>query len=128
MAKKKKKARKATKAAKTKRPAAKAKKSKKAKRAVKARKGPKRAAAKKNKRPAVKARKSPAKKARKTKDVIGEGNYTASREFRKDEEAFIRANRSRIPQMGKQAEAALDGPEGDELRRAEDEARSHARD
>lgn len=127
---KKKKSRKATKAAK--RPAAKAKKGKKAKKAKKAvvRKASKRAVAKKAKRPAVKAKKRPAKKARKakTRDVIGEGNYTAAREFRKDEEAFVRANRSRIPQMGQDAEAALDGPEGGELRRAEDEARAHARD
>ena len=123
---KKKKARKATKAAK--RPAAKAKKSKKAKKAAKVRKAPKRAVAKKSKRTAAKAKKRPAKKARKTKDIIGEGNYTASREFRQDQEAFVRANRSRIPQMGKDAETALEGPEGDELRQAEDEARAHARD
>ncbi|HEY2033978.1 MAG TPA: hypothetical protein VGH02_09865 [Rhizomicrobium sp.] len=124
----KKKSRKAKKAAK--RPAAKAKKSKKAKKAKKAvvRKASKRTAAKKAKRPAAKATKRPAKKARKTGDVTGEGNYTASREFRKDEEAFVRANRGRIAEMGKNAERALEGPEGDELRKAEDEARAHARD
>ena len=125
---KKKKSRKATKAAKSKRGAAKAKKNRKAKKTVKARKAPKRAPAKKAKRPAAKVKKRPAKKTRKVKDVIGEGNYTAAREFRKDEEAFVRANRGRIPQMGKEAEAALEGPEGDGLRLAEDEARAHARD
>jgi len=117
-------------AAKNKRPAAKAKKSKKAKKTKTAkraavRKAPKRKIAKKTKRPAAKAAKRPAKKARKTKDVIGEGNYTAAREFRKDEESFVRANRSRIPEMGKEAERALEGPEGNDLRRAEEEARSH---
>jgi hypothetical protein len=128
MAKKKK--RKAVKAAKTRRPAAKAKKNKKAKKTktakrATARKTPKRKAAKKAKRPAAKAAKRPAKKTRKTKDVIGEGNYTAAREFRKDEEAFVRANRSRIPEMGKEAERALEGPEGNDLRQAEEEARAH---
>ncbi|HEY8948607.1 MAG TPA: hypothetical protein VIM56_06960 [Rhizomicrobium sp.] len=124
MAKKKK--RKAAKAAKSKRPATrKAKKSKKAKKAVKVRKAAKRPAAKKAKRPAAKAKKRAAPKARKTKDVIGEGNYTAAREFRRDEEAFVRANRSRIPEMGKAAERALEGPEGDDLREAEQEARAH---
>jgi len=125
MAKKKK--RKAAKATKSKRPAArKAKKSKKAKKAVKTRKAAKRRpAAKKAKRPAAKAKKRTAPRARKTKDVIGEGNYTAAREFRRDEEAFVRANRSRIPEMGKDAERALEGPEGDELRAAEQEARAH---
>ena len=109
MAKKKKKARKAVKAAKAKRPAAKAKKSKKAKKA-------KRPVAKKAKRPAAKARKA------KTKDVIGEGNYTASRNFRKEETSFIRNNREEIARKAKEAERALEGPEGDELRRADEES------
>jgi hypothetical protein len=58
--------------------------------------------------------------------VIGEGNYTAAREFRKDEENFVRANKARIPEMGREAERALDGNEGPSLRAAEEEARSHA--
>lgn len=130
---KKKKARKAAKAAKSKRPAAKAKKSRKAKKAKKAvvRKAPKRKAAKKAKRPvakktAKKAAKRPAAKARKakakTKDVIGEGNYTASRNFRNEETSFIRNNREEIARKAKDAERALEGPEGDELRRADEES------
>ena len=125
---KKKKARKAAKPAKSKRPAAKAKKSKKAKKAV-VRKAPKRKAAKKTKRPVAKkaskkAAKRPAAKARKakTKDVIGEGNYTASRNFRNEETSFIRNNREEIARKAKEAERALDGPEGDELRRADAES------
>ena len=123
MAKKKKKARKAVKAAKAKRPAAKAKKSKKAKKAV-VRKAPKRKAAKKAKRPVAKKAKRPAAKARKakTKDVIGEGNYTASRNFRKEETSFIRNNREEIARKAKEAERALEGPEGEELRRADEES------
>ncbi|HEY4126122.1 MAG TPA: hypothetical protein VGM36_15975 [Rhizomicrobium sp.] len=123
--KKKKKARKAAKAAKGKRPATKAKKGKKAKKAKKAvvRKASKRKAAKKAKRPAAKkAAKRPAKKARKSKDVIGEGNYTASRNFRQNETSFIRNNRGEIAAKAKEAEAALEGPEGDELRRADEES------
>ncbi len=63
---------------------------------------------------------------RRSKDAMGEGNYTASRNFRKEETAFVQRNKKRIPQMGKEAEAALEDPEGDELRRAEKEAASHA--
>ncbi|HEY1638023.1 MAG TPA: hypothetical protein VGF62_05830 [Rhizomicrobium sp.] len=56
----------------------------------------------------------------------GEGSYTASRHFRKAETDFIRRNRDRIGRLGKEAEAALEGPEGDRLRSAELEARSHS--
>lgn len=122
---KKKKTRKAVKPAKSKRPAAKAKKSRKAKKAA-VRKAPKRKAAKRAKRPVAKktAAKRPAKKARKTKtkDVIGEGNYTASRNFRNEETAFIRNNRAEIAAKAKEAERALEGPEGDALRRADAES------
>ena len=57
---------------------------------------------------------------------IGEGNYKASQRFRKSEEAFVKANKAKIPALGKAAEDALAGPEGDELRSAETEAASHA--
>jgi hypothetical protein len=124
----KKKTRKAAKPAKGKRPAAKAKKRKKTKKAV-ARKAPKRKAVKTAKRPAAKkaakkAPKRPAAKARKakTKDVIGEGNYTASRNFRNEETSFIRNNRAEIAAKAKEAERALEGPEGDDLRRADEES------
>ncbi|MGD0192151.1 MAG: hypothetical protein ABSD74_15535 [Rhizomicrobium sp.] len=60
-------------------------------------------------------------------DLRGEGNYTAARRFRQSEEKFVARNRRKIPGMGKDAEEALDGPEGDELRAAEDRARSHSR-
>jgi hypothetical protein len=110
---------------------AKAKKRKSAKRKAKkparraAVKAPARKAAKKSKRSATKAKRA-VKRPAKAK-IFGEGNYTAAREFRKDEEDFVRANRSRIPAMGHEAEAALEGPEGDDLRRAEAEARAHNR-
>jgi hypothetical protein len=59
-------------------------------------------------------------------DVKGEGNYSASRRFDTEEAKFVERNKQKIPQMGKDAEKALDGPEGDELRKAEDRARAHS--
>jgi hypothetical protein len=141
-AKKKKKARPAkakrtVKTAKARKPARKAakasKKSKTRKRAAPARK----AAAKKS-RPAARkpsarkpsarlgAGRPPDKSRSAGKDVAGEGNYSASRRFRKSETDFVKRNKARIPGMGKAAEAALEGAEGNELRAAEDEARAHA--
>ncbi len=120
-----------------------AKKSKKAKSkkrvAAKARRPASKAAKPPAKRAKVKAaRRGPAKKAKKKKargaskgrrkEVFGEGNYTASREFDKAERTFVKKNKGRIAKLGKDAEKALDGPEGDDLREAEEEAasRSHA--
>jgi hypothetical protein len=64
----------------------------------------------------------------KTKDVIGEGNYTAARNFRKKETAFIDNNRETIARKAKEAEAAIDGPEGAELERAREETAAHGRE
>lgn len=58
---------------------------------------------------------------------FGEGNYKASKRFDKSEAAFVKANKSKIAAMGKAAESALDGPEGDSLRAAEAQAASHGR-
>ena len=96
---------------------------KKAKKAVKraAAKAP--AKAKKSKKPAAKAKKAAKKSApKKKKQIIGEGDYAASRKFDKDQAGFVARNKAKIPAMGKAAEAALDGPEGDNLRAAEQEA------
>jgi len=60
--------------------------------------------------------------------VEGEGSYTASRHFRTAQSDFVRRNRGNIARMGQEAEAALEGREGDELRAAEDRARSHSAD
>ncbi len=107
-----KKAKKAAKNSKTKKTAKKP--SKKAKKSVKA-------AAKKA---PAKAKKAPAKK----KKTIGEGDYQASRTFLKDQSGFVAKNKAKIPAMGKAAEAALDGPQGDELRDAEATAAARSRD
>ena len=58
-----------------------------------------------------------------TRNVAGEGSYTASRNFRGEQENFVKKNKGRIPGMGKEAEAALEGPEGAVLKQAEDTAR-----
>lgn len=131
-AKKKKKAKKAARPAKAKKaPAKKSKKVvKKAAKKTKAKKT-KRAPAKK----AVKAaaRKAPAKKAKKKapakkKQIVGEGDYAATRKFDSDQADFVAKNKANIPAMGKDAEKALDGPEGDSLRDAEAAAAGRSRD
>jgi hypothetical protein len=139
MAVKKKKAKKTSSARKAKKaPARKAKKSsskKTSKRpAKKVAKRPVKKAGKKVSKKATKAvaKKTPAKKAKKTvrkkKQVVGEGDYAASRAFLKDQSGFVEKNKASIPTLGRQAEAALDGPEGDSLRSAEATAAARSRD
>jgi hypothetical protein len=118
-----------------------AKRAKKSKKKTKAKRTVRRTAkkAKVTKRPAKRSKakhaKAPVRKAKKAakparkavrKEVLGEGNYTASREFRDAETNFVKKNKARIPAMGKAAEKALEGPEGDDLRHAEEEAKSHS--
>ena len=74
------------------------------------------------------AARKPAKKAAKKKQIVGEGDYQASRTFLKDQSSFVKKNKSSIPAMGREASRALEGPEGDALRQAETEAASHARE
>jgi hypothetical protein len=59
---------------------------------------------------------------------VGEGDYQASRTFLKDQSGFVKANKARIPELGKEAERALEGPEGDALRQAEATAAARSRD
>ena len=94
---------------------------------MKAQPSAKKAPVKKTKAPAKKAKKVAPKKAikkaaPKKKQIVGEGDYAASRKFDKDQAAFVKKNKAKIPELGKEAEAALDGPEGDSLRAAEQEA------
>ncbi len=127
-------------------------KKRKAKKAAKAKRAPARkakASAKKAKRPAKKAAKRPAKKAKaaakkaptrkapvrkakpaakKKKQIVGEGDYAASRAFLKDQSGFVEKNKAAIPAMGKAAEKALEGPEGASLREAEATAAARSRD
>ena len=127
--------------------ARKKKRTKKASKASKARKSParkaKKTAKKAAKRPAKKAKKAAkksvkvaakkaparkAKKATKPRKAIGEGDYAASRRFDRDEASFVKKNKASIPAMGKEAEKALDGPEGAALRDAEATAAARSRD
>ena len=61
------------------------------------------------------------------KRVEGEGSYTATRNFDKKQQKFVSDHKADIPKMGKAAEAALQGPEGETLRKAEDAARAKGR-
>ena len=55
------------------------------------------------------------------KDKIqGEGNYDAARKFDDEERAFVK--KGGIEKKAKDAEAALDGPEGAELEKARKES------
>jgi hypothetical protein len=60
--------------------------------------------------------------------VEGEGSYTATRNFDKKQQKFVSEHKGDIPKMGKAAEAALEGPEGDALRKAEEAAKAKARE
>jgi hypothetical protein len=95
----------------------------KAKRAAPKKKAARKAPAK------AKAVKKPVKKSapKKKAQPIGEGDYQASRSFLKDESKFVKRHAAEIPKMGKEAEAALDGPEGAELRAAEEQAKNHSK-
>jgi hypothetical protein len=91
-----------------------------------AKKSTRRAAARKAPARKMKAAKRPARKKKSARGEYGEGNYKATKRFRKSEEAFVERNRRDIPAMGREAEAALEGPEGPSLIEAENEARSRA--
>jgi hypothetical protein len=86
--------------------------------------------AKKTAKPSKKAvARKPVKKAapRKKKQTVGEGDYEASRTFLKDQSDFVKENKARIPEMGRDARAALEGSEGPALMAAEAEAKSHSK-
>ena len=95
--------------------------SRKAKKSKAKRAAPKKAVKKSAAKPAKKA--APKKK----KQMMGEGDYEASRKFLKEEANFVKRHKAEVPQMGKDAEAAMNGSQGAELRAAEDEARSHSK-
>jgi len=80
--------------------------------------------ASKTKAPAKKTMKAPAKE----KQIVGEGDYAAAKSFLKDQSNFVSKNKAKIAGLGKAAEKALDGPEGDGLREAEATAAARSRD
>lgn len=103
----------------------KATKSRKRKAAAKRKTGRK-ASARATKKTSRKTASRRAGRTRQREEVFGEGNYTASREFRRDQTGFVQRNKDRIPELGQEARAALEGSEGNELRQAEETARSHS--
>ncbi|MFO0738935.1 MAG: hypothetical protein U0270_23775 [Labilithrix sp.] len=56
-----------------------------------------------------------------TQDEAGEGNYDASRRYREGLEKSVQEGNSE--QLGEEAKKALEGPEGADLRRAEEQGK-----
>ncbi len=57
----------------------------------------------------------------------GEGNRDAARRYDEKLEKFVAEKKSEIPGLAEDAERALDGPEGDELRKAEEIGKAKAK-
>lgn len=58
--------------------------------------------------------------------VQGEGDYDAARKFDREERAFV--EKGGYERQAKDAEQALDGPEGEELERARRETAARGKD
>jgi hypothetical protein len=58
---------------------------------------------------------------------FGEGNYAASRDYNERTRKFVDEKGKSIEQLAEEAEDALEGEEGAELRKAEEEGKSHAK-
>jgi hypothetical protein len=85
-------------------------------------------AAKKKSKKTAKAKKIVKKTAKRSKSALeGEGSYTAARNYDRAQEGFVKRNRGKIGKMAKDAETALEGPEGKSLRAAEKKGRAKAR-
>jgi hypothetical protein len=59
--------------------------------------------------------------------VQGEGDYKAARNYRREIDSFLKNKGGDIPNLAKDAEKAVDGPEGAELAQAEQKGKSKAR-
>jgi hypothetical protein len=59
--------------------------------------------------------------------IEGEGSYSGTRDYNERTKDFIKRKSSQIESLAEDAEEALDGPEGDELKRAENEGKSRAK-
>ena len=66
-------------------------------------------------------------KARNDDAVQGEGDYKSARVYKRDIESFIQKKNADIPKMAEDAEKAVEGPEGAELKKAEERGKSKAR-
>ena len=56
----------------------------------------------------------------------GEGSYEGTRDYDERTREFLAKKGKDVPQLAKDAAKALDGKEGDELRKAEEEGKAHA--
>ena len=56
----------------------------------------------------------------------GEGNREAGRIYNKEQQAFV--EEGKVEEAAKEAKAAVEGPEGEELKKAEEEGKSHAKE
>jgi hypothetical protein len=54
----------------------------------------------------------------------GEGNRTAAKAYNRDTQRFVESGR--VEAKAREAQQAVDGPEGDALKRAEAEGRRHS--
>ena len=61
------------------------------------------------------------------KDVQGEGDYRSARRYRDEIGKFMQEKSRSIEDMARDAERAVDGQEGRELKHAEDKGKSKAR-
>ena len=59
------------------------------------------------------------------KQIQGEGDYDAARRFDREERAFV--EKGPVEKKAREAEEALDGPEGEDLERARRETGAHGR-
>ncbi|WP_295631421.1 hypothetical protein [Novosphingobium sp.] len=59
------------------------------------------------------------------KNQHGEGSYEGTREYDERTKEFLDKKGKDMPQLARDAADALDGPEGDALRKAEEEAKDH---
>ena len=57
----------------------------------------------------------------------GEGNYKASKDYKERTEQFLAREGDRVEDLAEDAAEAVDGQEGADLARAEEEGKSHAR-
>ena len=62
-----------------------------------------------------------------TNPVQGEGDYKAARDYKRDIDKFVQKKGNDIPNLAKEAEKAIEGPEGAELEQAEQKGKSKAR-
>jgi hypothetical protein len=59
--------------------------------------------------------------------VQGEGDYRSARVYEQDIKDFMTRKSGEIGDLAREAEKALDGPEGKELKKAEQNGKSKAR-